>query len=65
MAYEAPTETMSEAPQVVEDAPEADMPRTETIAPEPPVTAEDLARASRTVAERVSNILNGLQKKID
>ena len=45
MAYEAPTETMSEAPQVVEDAPEADMPRTETIAPEPPVTAEDLARA--------------------
>lgn len=29
------------------------------------MTAEDLARASRTMAERVSNILNGLQKKID
>ena len=33
--------------------------------PESPVTAEDLARASRTVAERVSTILSGLQKKID
>lgn len=58
MAYEAPTETTS----VVEEIPEVAAPRPE---PEPPVTAEDLARASRTVAERVANILTGLQKKID
>ena len=56
MAYEAPAETT----HVVEDQP-AHVP----AAAEPPVTAEDLARASRTVAERVSNILTGLQKKID
>jgi len=30
-----------------------------------PMSAEELARASRTVAERVSRILNGVQKKID
>ena len=29
------------------------------------MSAEELARASRTVAERVSRILNGVQKKID
>lgn len=51
MAYEAPS-----AP------PEAEEPEP---APQEPVTAEDLARASRTVAERVSNILTGVQKKID
>ena len=58
MAYEAPTATQP----VVDETPAA-------VEPEPashdPVTAEDLARASRTVAERVSNILTGLQKKID
>ena len=33
--------------------------------PATPMSAEELARASRTVAERVSRILNGVQKKID
>ena len=58
MAYEAPPEAFAEPRTVVEDSPEP-------AQPEPPVTAEDLVRASRTVAERVSNILTSLQKKID
>ncbi len=58
MAYEAPPETMAETTRAVETA-------AKSAIPEPAVTAEDLARASRTVAERVSNILTGLQKKID
>jgi lysozyme len=33
--------------------------------PAAPMTAEELAHASRTVAERVSRILHGVQKKID
>jgi GH24 family phage-related lysozyme (muramidase) len=33
--------------------------------PTAPMTAEELARASRTVAERVSRILNGVQRKIE
>lgn len=36
-----------------------------TPPPATPMSAEELARASRTVAERVSRILNGVQKKID
>ncbi len=61
MAYEAPTEM----PTVVEEMPEPVASHPEPRDPEPAVTAEDLARASRTVADRVSNILSGLQKKID
>ncbi|MEQ1782167.1 MAG: glycoside hydrolase family protein [Hyphomonadaceae bacterium] len=59
MAYEAPAETT----HVVEE--QSTFTESSPAAAEPPVTAEDLARASRTVAERVSNILTGLQKKID
>lgn len=33
--------------------------------PTAPMSAEELARASRTVAERVSRILNGVQRKIE
>lgn len=33
--------------------------------PTQPMSAEELARSSRAVAERVSRILNGVQKKID
>jgi lysozyme len=61
MAYEATTETTT----VVEEMPEPVAPQPAPRDPEPPVTAEDLARASRTVADRVSNILSGLQRKID
>ena len=60
MAYEGQTETTT----VVEEMPEPVAPPAPSE-PESPVTAEDLARASRTVAERVSTILSGLQKKID
>jgi hypothetical protein len=63
MAYEAPTDTPGETTTIVADIPEAFTQSPDE--PEAPVTAEDLARASRTVAERVANILTGLQKKID
>jgi len=48
----------------------APLPTVQDVAADPakpasPMTAEELARASRTVAERVSRILNGVQKKID
>ena len=63
MAYEAPTDTTAETTTIVADVPEAAA--LTSGEPEAPVTAEDLARASRTVAERVANILTGLQNKID
>lgn len=60
-----PPPSPHEPPPPIAEAPAVEPP---PVPPAPPVTprsAEELARASRTVAERVSHILNGVQKKIE
>ncbi len=57
-----PAAPIVEAPPVVEQA----EPEVEAVqAPQAEVTAEGLARASRTMAERVSRILSAAQQKIE
>lgn len=63
MAYEAPIETVTKAAQQLEAVePEVEASK---ATPQAPVTAAGLARDARTVASRVSNILNITQKEIE
>lgn len=48
-------------PPVVDSEPEAEP----EVKPQPEVTAEGLARASRTMAERVASILSGVEQRIE
>lgn len=65
----AAVEPVMEAPvmdmPVVEPPVQQAAPGRDETPPAAPVTVEDLARSSRSVAERVSNILNGVQSRID
>jgi lysozyme len=60
-----PPPSPHEPPPPVEGPVAFEAPAPPPAPPVVPMSAEELARASRTVAERVSHILNGVQKKID